>query len=265
MNTQLSVRYTNEALAWEYDQRQPSPFPGEAEWYVKHAGPVRGPLLELTCGSGRLTLSLAKEGFDIDGVDSSQTMLRRLADRLKECDTASARRIRTFCADMLTFESDRRYSTVLVPYNSLEVLETVDRIRRLFARVPGFLTKDGRFLFVVRRIQHADYEENERTAVDWMDKPAIDERTGLSVASRILSRYDPASKRIADHRFYSIKRSDGREQNIDFITYAPVITIAEYVSMLEDSGFAASVSGGYGDPPDDGVSKEVCFSCRWTG
>ncbi len=37
-----------------------------------------GPILELACGSGRLTVPLAEEGVDIEGLDISPTMLALL-------------------------------------------------------------------------------------------------------------------------------------------------------------------------------------------
>ena len=159
---------------------------------------------------------------------------------------------------------EQRAINTIVPrtYNSLEVLETTDRIRTLFARVRGFLKEGGYFLFTERRTREADYEESERVVFDWMDKHAVDVGTGLSVASRLVCRYDRASNRIVNHRLYRIRRPDGSVQNVDFVVYAPVITVAEYMSMLKENGFAVNVSDGYTDLPDGGMNKEVCFSCR---
>src|SRR5690349_15644866 len=48
----------------------------------RSAGRRRGPdVLELGCGTGRLLLPLARDGFSIVGVDASRPMLARLDER----------------------------------------------------------------------------------------------------------------------------------------------------------------------------------------
>jgi len=138
-NRQPLVRYTNEILAWEYDQRQPTPFPGELEWYLKYAKEEGGPILELSCGSGRLTVPMALAGFEVDGVDSSLAMLRRLTERFNGLDDTVRDKIRAYCADMLTFSPNRHYAVILVPYNSIQELETHERIEVLFHRLVNLL------------------------------------------------------------------------------------------------------------------------------
>lgn len=44
---------------------------------------VSAEILELCCGSGRLTIPLAKEGLNISGVDNSKTMLELAKEKAK--------------------------------------------------------------------------------------------------------------------------------------------------------------------------------------
>ena len=257
-----SPRYANEILAWEYDQRQPSPFSGELEWYLKYIKQAGCPVLELTCGSGRLTIPIAQAGYEIDGVDSSPTMLRRLTEKLEVYSESVRGKIRTFYADVLDFVPDRSYPAVLLPYNSLQYLETKERIAALFSRVSTFLLRGGFFLFTMRRINITDYANGEKTTFDRTDRPVVDERSPSSVAPKVVSSHDPLTGRIANHEMYIIRRGDGSERIIDFTTYTPVITTVEYVRMLENAEFVVQEYSGYNDLPDDGVSKEICFVCK---
>ncbi len=46
-----------------------------------------GTILEPFCGTGRIMLPLAEEGYEIVGIDSSAGMLRRLREKLHELPT----------------------------------------------------------------------------------------------------------------------------------------------------------------------------------
>src|SRR5712671_5622260 len=55
----------------------------DVTFWLRTAGEIRGPLLELGCGTGRLTLPLAKCGVSLVGVDRSDAMLVRAARRVE--------------------------------------------------------------------------------------------------------------------------------------------------------------------------------------
>ena len=50
-------------------------FDEDLELYRSFAELCTGPLLELACGSGRLLIPLAREGYTLTGVDTSEKML----------------------------------------------------------------------------------------------------------------------------------------------------------------------------------------------
>ena len=52
--------------------------------YPGLADRVGGPILEVACGSGRLLLPLARVGYELVGLDSSEPMLGLLEARLAE-------------------------------------------------------------------------------------------------------------------------------------------------------------------------------------
>src|SRR5207247_2208093 len=52
--------------------------PNELGYYRSAIQKFGEPVLDLGCGTGRFLVPLAAEGFDIDGVDVSADMIRRL-------------------------------------------------------------------------------------------------------------------------------------------------------------------------------------------
>src|SRR6266516_3845360 len=59
-------------------------FDEDVNLYMNFAGLCGGPLLELACGSGRLLVPLAREGYELTGVDSSATMLDLAREALEQ-------------------------------------------------------------------------------------------------------------------------------------------------------------------------------------
>jgi SAM-dependent methyltransferase len=49
--------------------------PGDVELYVDEARRAAGPVLELGCGTARVTLAFAEAGLSVVGVDLSEAML----------------------------------------------------------------------------------------------------------------------------------------------------------------------------------------------
>src|SRR5256886_5333987 len=59
-------------------------FDEDVDMYRNFAELCTGPLLELACGSGRLLIPLASEGYTLTGVDTSEKMLSLAQERLPE-------------------------------------------------------------------------------------------------------------------------------------------------------------------------------------
>src|SRR4051794_19283497 len=77
-----------ERLLAHYYDLEYGTYEDDLDFFVQLAtalDPGRGlPLLELGCGTGRIALALAEEGFQVVGVDTSMAMLRVCAEREKQ-------------------------------------------------------------------------------------------------------------------------------------------------------------------------------------
>jgi SAM-dependent methyltransferase len=104
-----------------------------------------GPVLELGCGSGRLTIPIAQSGVEIAGADSSPTMLETARAKA----AAAGVRIEFIQADMRDFNLPTRFSLIFIAGNTLQHLTTSDDLIRSFACARRHLTPGGRFVFDV--------------------------------------------------------------------------------------------------------------------
>ena len=104
-----------------YDVAVPD-WPGEIDFYRVMAIEVkarRGAVLEVGCGTGRVTLRLAQEGVPIVGMDLSPAMLA--AARQKSQGLPNMRWIE---GDMQAFELGERFDLILMPGHSFQFMLT---------------------------------------------------------------------------------------------------------------------------------------------
>lgn len=104
-----------------------------------------GPVLELACGSGRLTIPIAQSGVEITGADLSPTML---ATARAKAATAGAK-IEFIQADMCDFVLRARFSLIFIAGNTLQHLLAPGDLVRCFACARRHLLPGGRLVFDV--------------------------------------------------------------------------------------------------------------------
>ncbi|MBD3381750.1 MAG: methyltransferase domain-containing protein [candidate division Zixibacteria bacterium] len=99
----------------------------DINFYSKVAGKEGGPILELGCGTGRVMIPLARDGYHVTGLDLSSNMLSELKRKLDSELSEIRDRIDYVRGDMSNFELDRRFRLVTIPFRSFQALTTRDR------------------------------------------------------------------------------------------------------------------------------------------
>ncbi|WP_322480311.1 class I SAM-dependent methyltransferase [Thermogemmatispora sp.] len=83
--------------------------------FAELCGPY-GPLLEVACGSGRLLVPLAREGYELTGVDISANMLERARQRLAQEGLLS--RVTLVQQDMRALHLEQRFRLAFIALGS---------------------------------------------------------------------------------------------------------------------------------------------------
>jgi SAM-dependent methyltransferase len=111
---------------------------------------TRGPVLELGCGTGRISLPLARAGAAVVGIDRSAPMLERAASRLaaqrKREGSRKKKRLRLVRGDIrfLPFEQGS-FKAVLAPYGILQSLVRDKDLNATLRSVADVLAPGGLF------------------------------------------------------------------------------------------------------------------------
>jgi ubiquinone/menaquinone biosynthesis C-methylase UbiE len=100
-----------------------------------------GPVLELGCGTGRVSRPLARAGVDLVGIDRSEAMLGRLIHQVANSPT---RQLRVIRGDIRALPfADESFAMVLAPYGVLQSLTRSHDLRAALADASRVLRRGG--------------------------------------------------------------------------------------------------------------------------
>jgi ubiquinone/menaquinone biosynthesis C-methylase UbiE len=99
-------------------------------------------ILELCCGTGRLTLPIAKDGYNISGVDYTSSMLEQAKVKASE----GGLEVEFIEADIRTLDLPKKYNLIFIPFNSIHHLYKNEDLFKAFNVVKNHLKEGGLFL-----------------------------------------------------------------------------------------------------------------------
>ena len=120
-------------------------------------------LLDLGCGTGKMTIELAKRGYDMTGVDYSAEMLNAARERAEECGLSD--KILWLCQDMREFELYGTVDVVVSCLDSINHITTPSDLSRVFSLVHNYLIPNGIFIFDINGKQKFETIYADRTYV----------------------------------------------------------------------------------------------------
>lgn len=110
-------------------------------FYLELAGVAQGPVLEVACGTGRITLPLARMGINITGLDVSDGMLKQAKSK---ADSENLK-IAWIKADCRNFDLNKKFKLIYIPFNSMQHLHDTNSIESFLNCVKRHLDSDGIF------------------------------------------------------------------------------------------------------------------------
>lgn len=123
---------------------------GDVSFYLARAAAFGGPVLEIGCGTGRLTIPLARAGFEVWAVDVSAAMLERLRQWLSAEPEAVRRRVHVARQDAAALDlPDCRPRLAILPFNLLMLVPDPAAERQVLAAVARHLGPNGRLVLDV--------------------------------------------------------------------------------------------------------------------
>jgi 2-polyprenyl-3-methyl-5-hydroxy-6-metoxy-1,4-benzoquinol methylase len=129
----------------------------EIPFYCRWASRTGGPILEVACGSGRLTLPIAEQGLEIVGLDVSAPMLARA--RAKSTKRSIA--VEWTHQDCRTMELGRTFKLILSATNAMQHLTDGESIDAFLRAARRHLSSDG---YMIIDVMNPSVKKLSRTA-----------------------------------------------------------------------------------------------------
>src|ERR1700752_3611843 len=94
----------------------------DVAFYRMAARQYGDPVLELGCGTGRITLAIAEAGYRIVGLDISERMLERALEKRGAMPREARERVQLVREDMTEFELGGKFRTIVIPFRPFQHL-----------------------------------------------------------------------------------------------------------------------------------------------
>lgn len=218
-------------------------------WMPKDKG---ARILELCCGTGRLTIPIAKDGYNISGVDYTSSMLEQAKVKASEAGLE----IEFIEADIRALDLQKKYDLIFIPFNSIHHLYRNEDLFKAFNVVKNHLKEGGLFLLDCFNPNIQYIVENETKQIVVAEYTT---RDGREISIKQVMQYERKTQinRIEWHYFINGKFDS--IQNLDMRLFFP----QELDSYLECNGFKIIHKfGGFEEEAFYDNSEKQIFVCQ---
>ncbi|MBR2025009.1 MAG: class I SAM-dependent methyltransferase [Clostridia bacterium] len=181
-------------------------------------------VLDLACGTGKITFALRDRGYDMTGIDLSEEMLSVAKDI---CYEGNITDILWLCQDMRDFELYGTVDACVCCLDSINYLTKISDVKKCFSLVHNYLIPDGVFIFDINtpfRFENV-YGNNDYVLED---------------EGSLLAWHNEYSEKSKICKFYlSIfeENDDGLYERSDEIQTEKCYSMKQITSALKECGF----------------------------
>jgi SAM-dependent methyltransferase len=230
-------------------------FDPDGPFYLSLIQQISGEVLELGCGTGRLTIPLAERGIDITGVDVVPEMLARARSKAGDLP------IQWVEADVRDFHLGKQFNLIYAPGSVFEHLLDRKDQEAMLANVCEHLADDGVFVVAIRFPQSRAMD-NVAEEQDWF---AYEDENGRSVRVSGTDAYDPVRQIRHETAYRRWLDAEGKEVTRRARLALRFVFPQEMEALLHYNGL--TVLHRYGDwvsSPLTHESAQIIYVCEKT-
>ena len=237
---------TYDQFAYIYDSLMSDiPYDKYTKWVLDKAPIFNNKrLMDIGCGTGVLSVSFAKAGYDVIGIDLSESMLTVAQTRSIEENTD----ITFVCQSMTDIEGISQVDVAVIAIDSLNYLETLEEVEQTFLQVYSALNEGGQLFFDI----HSEYKmcnifpdgpftyEDEQVAYIWNTEQGEED----------YSIYH-------DITFFVREEQSGYYKRFEESHYQRSFPLEVYLKLLEQVGFSevTTETNIFGEQPSDEIER----------
>jgi SAM-dependent methyltransferase len=251
-------RYVNSANLYDLDQRDNLVV--DIPFYIEYAKKQNGNILDLGCGTGRVSIELAKLGYCVTGLDLSEQMLEIYKNKVKYLPEYVQRKIEIINGNMAEFKMDKRYSLIIAPFRAFQALTKENAIQNCLRCVRNHLSNDGIFIInVLRPYKVLDESWCYGERIQWERN---DERNGAHVIKKDTGERIDTKKQIIYPSFiYEIIYKDGKIEKYTEQFELKYYYYEQLIKLLKDNGLKILEEYGWYDKSGIEDGRELIIVC----
>lgn len=222
---------------------------GDLDFFRQMASQIEGKILELACGTGRVSLELAKQGHEVVGIDAVEEMLEIAKKKAADAGSEVERRTTYVQGNLTDFSVPESFKLIIIP-SSFKFNLTTEQQLLCLQSIKKHLDDDGIFI-----LDHYPggirVEYDVRTQGPFKYKDCSVKRD-VTIRSDIMNQIQQFTMR------YTIEYPDGRKEEFQTSNVQSLIFEREIELLVRIAGF--KIVEEYGDW--DFSAKSDCYSRR---
>jgi ubiquinone/menaquinone biosynthesis C-methylase UbiE len=231
-------------------------------FYVSAARKYGDPVLELGCGTGRITMAIAEAGYRVVGLDISAKMLERAIEKRGELRREAQDRVHLVRGDMTEFELGEKFRAIIIPFRPFQHLLEIEEQMNCLHCVRRHLAPGGHLI--------VDFFQ---TDPERMQDPVFKRESLLTEYDLPGGRHVALSERVAAfHRgrqrndvemIFNVTHADGKQERLVMAWTLRYFFRYEVEHLLARCGFRVeSEYGNFDESPLGDDSPEMIFLAK---
>jgi SAM-dependent methyltransferase len=231
----------------------------DLNFYLAAASTYGGPILELGCGTGRITMPLAETGQRVTGLDISQKMLDRAELKRAALNSEQRERVRLVQGDMTRFDLGEKFPLIIIPFRPFQHLMNVDEQLQCLACVRRHLAAGGRLILDFFQTDAGRMHDPVFLEEHFVAEYEIAGERKVRLTERIAA-YHRAEQRNDVEMTFAVTDAAGREHRSVFAFTFRYFFRYEVEHLLARSGFhVTELFGDFDRSPLRDDSPEMIF------
>ena len=231
----------------------------DVAFYRDAAREFGDPVLELGCGTGRITMALAQAGKRVTGLDLSERMLERAVKKRAALFPEERERVHLVQGDMAQFDLGEKFRLIIIPFRPLQHLMEVKQQMDCLECVRKHLAPGGRLVLDVFQTD----AERMHDPVHMREMLVTEYNTADGRRVRITERVAAfhRAEQINDvEMIFSVVHPGGRQERMVFAWPLRYFFRYEVEHLLARCGFqVAAEYGNFDRTPIQNDSPEMIF------
>ena len=229
--------------------------------YIEVAKITGGEILELCCGTGRVSIPLLKEGFHITGVDISATLLSRFHKNLEQFDSSLKNQLNLVEQDITELQiENKNHQLAICAFNSLLCITDFNLQLKALKNICDHLTDEGLLLLDLINPLALNFKGDSSPKAFFTRKNIHNGNTYTRFA--LVDAFDKHQRQRL-HGWYDEIDSNGSVTRKPYSLHWRPIFRFEIELMLKDAGFyIEKIEGGHLKEEFTGQSSKMFIHAR---